>query len=211
MNAFGLINSIGILGVIVFAASGAAAANRHRLDPIGFILIGTLTAIGGGTLRDVLLNQPVFWISAPFQLVCAIVASLSFYFYYLSTSSRKKCVTWLDAAGLAAFTVQGCFVALFLKNHYIVVIVMGVLTAVGGGIIRDILTGDQPMILKGQLYASTALLGSIVIILANSIGISNGVSAIFGFLIVFLSRATTIIFDIRMGPPGQFLKIGKEK
>lgn len=209
MHALDLIQIIGTLGVIVFAASGAASANRHQLDPIGFVLIGTLTAIGGGTLRDVILNQPVFWVLDPLFLICAIVTSFVLYFLSSIDVSRTKWILWLDAAGLAAFTVQGAYTALFMQSSHIVVITMGVLTATGGGIIRDLIAGDPPIILRGQLYVSTSFLGALAIVITNILGFSIDTGAICGFFVVFLSRAAAIFFDIRMGPPGQFLKIGK--
>ena len=206
-----IIDAVGIIGVVVFAVSGALAAGRHRMDPIGFILLGTITAIGGGSLRDVLLDRPVFWTEAPEQLVISIIAALVTYFVVPTSLARKKWIAWSDAAGLAAFAVQGSLVALEQGVNPVVVVVMGMLTATGGGVVRDLLCGDRPMILSGQLYASTALAGSVVLVVLVETGASNGLAAAIGFLIVLLTRGAALIFNIRMGPPGEFLKIGGDK
>jgi uncharacterized membrane protein YeiH len=211
MGAMSVIDAVGIFGVVVFAVSGALAAGRHRMDPIGFILLGTITAIGGGSLRDVLLDRPVFWTEAPEQLVISIIAALVTYFIVSPSLARKKWIAWSDAAGLAAFAVQGSLVALDQGVSPVVVVVMGMMTATGGGVVRDLLCGDRPMILSGQLYASTALAGSVVLVVLIETGVSNEFAATIGFFIVLLIRGATLIFNIRMGPPGEFLKIGDDE
>jgi uncharacterized membrane protein YeiH len=211
MGAISFIDSVGIFGVVVFAVSGALAAGRHRMDPVGFILLGTITAIGGGSLRDILLDRPVFWTEAPEQLVISIIAALITYFAVPQSLARKKWIAWSDAAGLAAFAVQGSLIALDQGVSPVVVVVMGMMTATGGGVVRDLLCGDRPMILSGQLYVSTALAGSFVLVVLVETGVSIDLAAIIGFFIVLLTRGATLIFNIRMGPPGQFLKIGGDE
>ena len=208
MGAISFIDSVGIFGVVVFAVSGALAAGRHRMDPIGFILLGTITAIGGGSLRDILLDRPVFWTEAPEQLMISIIASLITYFAVPQSLARKKWIAWSDAAGLSAFAVQGSLIALDQGVSPLVVVVMGMLTATGGGVVRDLLCGDRPMILSGQLYASTALAGSVVLVVLAETGVAIDFAATIGFFIVLLTRGATLMFNIRMGPPGEFLKIG---
>jgi uncharacterized membrane protein YeiH len=107
--------------------------------------------------------------------------------------------------------VQGSLVALEQGVNPVVVVVMGILTATGGGVVRDLLCGDRPMILSGQLYASTALAGSVVLVVLVGMGVSNDLAAAIGFLIVLLTRGAALIFNIRMGPPGEFLKIGGDE
>ncbi len=206
-----VIDAVGIFGVVVFAVSGALAAGRHRMDPIGFILLGTITAIGGGSLRDVLLDRPVFWTEAPKQLVISIIAALITYFTVPQSLARKKWIAWSDAAGLAAFAAQGSLIALNQGVSPVVVVVMGMLTATGGGVVRDLLCGHRPMILSGQLYVSTALAGSVVLVVLVETGVSIDLAATIGFFIVLLTRGATLIFNIRMGPPGEFLKIGGDE
>ena len=211
MDAMSVIDAVGIFGVVVFAVSGALAAGRHRMDPIGFILLGTITAIGGGSLRDILLDRPVFWTEAPEQLVISIIAALITYFIVPPSLARQTWIAWSDAAGLAAFAVQGSFIALDQGVSAVVAVVMGILTATGGGVVRDLLCGDQPMILSGQLYASAALAGAVVLAVLVGTGMSKDLAAGIGFLIVMLTRGAALIFDIRIGPPGEFLKIGGDE
>lgn len=211
MDALGLIDAIGIFGVVVFAVSGALAAGRHRMDPIGFILLGTVTAIGGGTVRDLILERPVFWTIDQSQLLLAIGASLLTYFFIPSGIARKNLVVWSDALGLSAFAVQGTFIALHQGTPFAVAIVLGMMTAVGGGVIRDILADDRPMILGGQLYASAAMAGAVVVVVTARLDAPEHVAASTGFAVALLTRGAALHFNIRMGPPGQFLRVGKEK
>lgn len=208
MNAIGLIDAAGYLGVVVFAISGALAAGRHRMDPVGFVLLGTITAIGGGTMRDMILDRPVFWTVDETQLVLCVVTSLATYFFVPGAIARKRWLAWSDAIGLAAFAVQGSFIALQLDAPPLVAVIMGMMTAVGGGVLRDVLAGDHPMILGGQLYASTAMAGAIVVVAMIELGAPGELSAAAGFLVVLLSRGATLLFDICMGPPGEFLRVG---
>ncbi|MEO1093032.1 MAG: trimeric intracellular cation channel family protein [Pseudomonadota bacterium] len=208
-GAGSLIDAVGMFGVVVFAISGALAAGRLRLDPVGFVLLGTVTAIGGGTLRDLLLGRPVFWVEEPGQLVLSVAAALTVYLFLKPTVARDRWLAWSDAAGLAAFAVQGSLIALAVGVSPLVAVVMGVMTATGGGVIRDLLAGDRPMIFRGQLYASTALAGATAVVGLSLWGAEEDVAAAIGFATTFLTRGATLLFDIRMGPPGEFLRIGK--
>lgn len=204
-----LIDFIGLFGVAVFAVSGALAAGSLRMDPIGYLLLGAVTAIGGGTMRDLILDRQVFWTVDASQLVIALTASLIIYLFIRKDISQHQWLLWSDALGLAAFTVQGTFIAIGKGSPAVVAVTMGMMTAVGGGVIRDLLSGKQPMILAGQLYASLAMLGAIAVLSLDGLGWSESVTATAGFAVVFLLRGATLIFNIRMGPPGAFLRFGK--
>jgi uncharacterized membrane protein YeiH len=149
-------------GDVVFAVSGALTAGRYRMDIVGFVLIGTVTGIGGGTIRDLLLGRTVWWTQSPEELLLCIAASVVTFFFLPGTIARKKLMTWSDALGLASFGIVGCQVALGFGAPFIIAVFMGVVTATGGGLTRDVLTNTQPMILGGQLYANTALAGALV-------------------------------------------------
>ena len=144
-------------GDVVFAVSGALTAARYRMDVLGFVLIGTITGIGGGTIRDLLLGRTVWWTQDPLELLFCVAASLLTFFFITSDITRRKGMIWADALGLAAFGVVGGHVALEFGAPFIVAVFMGMVTATGGGVIRDVLTNTQPMILSGQLYATAAL------------------------------------------------------
>jgi uncharacterized membrane protein YeiH len=178
------------------------------MDIIGFVLIGTITGIGGGTVRDLLLGRTVWWTQQPLELILCVVVSLITFFVVPESVARRKWMTWSDALGLAAFAVIGCHVALSVNAPIVVAIFMGMLTATGGGVIRDMLTNEKPMITSGQLYATVALAGAGCYALLHSVETNQTLAAAVAFLLCFLLRAAAIHFNIRMGPPGEFIRIG---
>ena len=195
-------------GDVVFAVSGALTAARYRMDVLGFVLIGTITGIGGGTTRDLLLGRTVWWTQNPGELLLCVTASLVTFFFITSDISRRKGMIWSDALGLAAFGVVGCHVALEFGSPFVIAVFMGMVTATGGGVIRDVLTNTQPMILCGQIYATAALLGSFSYASLRHFGVPEIASEAVAFTAAFALRASSILFNIRMGPPGEFIRIG---
>jgi uncharacterized membrane protein YeiH len=196
-------------GDVVFAISGALTAARYRMDVLGFVLIGTITGIGGGTTRDLLLGRTVWWTQDPTELILCVAASLVTFFWITSDITRRKGMIWADALGLAAFGVVGCHVALEFEAPFIIAVFMGMVTATGGGLLRDVLTNTQPMILCGQPYATVALLGSLSYGSMRYFGVPEIASELVAFLAAFSLRASAIIFNIRMGPPGEFVRFGR--
>ena len=196
-------------GDVVFAVSGALTAARYRMDVLGFVLIGTITGIGGGTTRDLLLGRTVWWTQDPAELILCVVASLVTFFFITSDITRRKGMTWADALGLSVFSVVGCHIALEFGASPIIAVFMGMVTATGGGLIRDVLTNTEPMILCGQPYATAALLGSLTYAGLRYLGVLEIPAEIVACLAAFSLRASAIIFDIRMGPPGEFLRVGR--
>ncbi len=160
-----VIDLLDLLGVAVFAVSGALVASRKGMDIIGFAFLGTVTGIGGGTVRDLVLGQaPVFWVKEPmYLLVCIGASALTFAAAHIPRS-RLVLLVWLDAVGMALFAVLGAEKA--LAHGPVVAATMGVITAVMGGMIRDILGGESPVILRKEIYATAALAGAVVYLLA---------------------------------------------
>jgi uncharacterized membrane protein YeiH len=196
-------------GDVVFSVSGALTAGRYRMDIVGFVLVGTITGIGGGTIRDLLLGRTVWWTQSPEELLLCCAASVITFFFLPGSVARKKWLAWSDALGLASFGVVGCHVALSFGAPFVIAVFMGVVTATGGGVTRDVLTNTQPMILSGQLYATAALAGALVYgTLADFSSLSGPVAEFAGFMTAFGLRGLSIHLDIRMGPPGEFLRIG---
>ena len=195
-------------GDVVFAVSGALTAARYRMDILGFLMIGTITGIGGGTLRDVLLGRTVWWTQDPRELILCIGASLLTFFFIKSDISQRRRMVWADALGLSAFAVVGCHVAVSFGAPFFIPVVMGMVTATGGGLMRDVLTNNQPMIFCGQIYATAALVGSLGYASLRGLGVPEIPAEIVSALAAFLLRASAIVFDIRMGPPGQFIRVG---
>ena len=148
-------------GVIVFAISGALVASRKQMDIVGFVLLGTVTGIGGGTLRDVLLgSNPVFWINAPAYLVACVAVSGIVFFTAHIPQSRYQVLLWFDALGLGIFAVVGAEKALLMGTGPTVAIAMGVITATFGGILRDLLGAESPVVLSREIYVTAALAGA---------------------------------------------------
>jgi uncharacterized membrane protein YeiH len=195
-------------GDVVFAVSGALTAARYRMDVLGFVLIGTITGIGGGTTRDLLLGRTVWWTQDPLELILCVVASLATFFFVTSDITRRKGMIWSDTLGLSVFGVVGCHVALEFGAPFVIAVFMGMVTATGGGVIRDVLTNTQPMILSGQPYATAALLGSLSYASLRVLGVPEIASEAVAALGAFSLRAAAIRFDIRMGPPGEFVRLG---
>ena len=200
--------SLMYFGDAVFALSGALLAGRKRMDIIGFVLIGTITGIGGGTTRDLLLGRTVWWTQDPTELLLCVTAALVTFFFIKSDITRRQGMIWSDALGLAAFGVVGCHIALQFGAPFVIAVFMGMVTATGGGVIRDVLTNTQPMILCGQLYATAALLGSLGYASLLALGVPDIAAQLVAFMAAFLLRASAIIFNIRMGPPGEFIRVG---
>lgn len=156
-----LVYWLDILGTAVFAISGVLLAGKLRMDPFGVLVLGVVTAVGGGTIRDMALaNGPVFWIKDPTDLVVAMVTCL---LTIVLVRQPRRLPKWilpvLDAVGLAVFVGIGVNKAFIAGTGPLVAICMGVLTGVGGGIIRDILAREVPMILRTEIYATACIIG----------------------------------------------------
>ena len=196
-------------GDVVFAISGALTAARYRMDIMGYLLIGTITGIGGGTTRDLLLGRTVWWTQDPTELILCGVASLVTFFFIKRDITRRKGMIWSDTLGLSVFAVVGCHIALQFEAPLIIALFMGMVTATGGGLIRDVITNTQPMILCGQPYATAALLGAASYAGLLYLGVAEITAEVVACLAAFSLRAAAIVFDIRMGPPGEFVRLGK--
>jgi uncharacterized membrane protein YeiH len=179
-----------LLGVAVFAITGALVASRKQMDIVGFAFLGTVTGIGGGTVRDLVLGQtPVFWVKEPIYLmVCVGCAALVFIAAHVPRS-RLIWLMWLDAVGMALFAVLGAEKA--LAHGPVVAATMGVITAVMGGMIRDILGGESPVILRREIYATAALLGALTFLLALLV-MPRDPAMLAGFATAFTLRAMAL-------------------
>ncbi|WP_269930710.1 trimeric intracellular cation channel family protein [Aminobacter sp. HY435] len=181
-------------GVAVFAATGALAASRKQLDVIGFLFLAGFTGIGGGTVRDVILGLPVFWVVNPdYVLVCAAVAVIVFFTAHL-VESRYKLLLWLDALGMSAYAAIGAAKGLQATGSPTVAIVMGMLTATFGGILRDLLAGEPSVLLKPEIYVSAAMVGAAIYTMAELAQLPPDVSAVVAFVAAFMVRGGALKF-----------------
>jgi len=189
-----LVTLLDYAGVAVFAATGALAASRKQLDIIGFLFLAATTGIGGGTLRDLILDVPVFWVAnRTYVLICAAVAVVVFFGAH-RVESRYRLLLWLDAVGIAAFSVMGAAKGLTVTGSATIAVVMGVVTATFGGILRDLLAGEPSVLLRPEIYVTAALAGSVLYTLGAIAGLPAPVSALAGFFAAFLVRGGALRF-----------------
>lgn len=180
-------------GIAIFAVTGALVASRKRMDIFGFILLGVATGIGGGSLRDVMLGQlPVFWVKEPTSLAICIAVSAATFFLAHIPESRYRALLWFDAAGLSLFCVVGADKALDAGASGFIAVAMGVMTACFGGIIRDLLGGESPLILRKEIYVTAALAGAFAFVSGVQLGAPWLASASAGFATCFAVRALAL-------------------
>jgi uncharacterized membrane protein YeiH len=191
------------IGIIAFTVTGALVASRKRMDVVGFIVVGTVTGIGGGTLRDVLLGLPVFWVREPGYLItCALVSILIFFAAHFP-QSRYRYLLWFDAIGLAIFAVSGAEKAADVGVDFTVAVAMGMITATFGGIIRDLLGGESPVILTREIYASAALAGALIFISLRAAGGPRELAVGTGFVAALAIRAAALRYGWSLPRHGQ--------
>ena len=179
------------LGVAVFAITGALAAARHRHDVIAFAAFAILTGIGGGTLRDLLIGEPVFWVHASGYIYACLVAA-AIVWLVGERPWRSSALVWFDAVGLAAYAVLGSAKALNAGVPAPVAVVMGTLTATFGGILRDLLAGQPSVLLRREIYITAAVLAATVFVAASSLGLDARLSGLAAFAAGFGLRAGAI-------------------
>lgn len=173
--------------VAVFGATGALAAARRKHDIITFAFFAAITGVGGGTLRDLLIGAPVFWVVRPGYLVMCLVAAVAVWLLGRRTW-RMGLLLWLDAVGMAAYCVVGAAKALSLGVHPISAVVMGVLTACFGGVLRDILAGEPSVLLRREIYVTAALSGATVFVTLASFGADRLFAGAAGAIVAFAVR-----------------------
>jgi uncharacterized membrane protein YeiH len=188
-----LVLSLDLLGTAVFAVTGALVASRKQMDIIGFMLLAVVTGVGGGSLRDTMLGAlPVFWVEQPLYLgICIAVAAAVFFLAHIP-ESRYRALLWLDAAGLAVFCVVGAEKALEAGVGPFIAVAMGVATATLGGVMRDVLGGEVPLILRKEIYVSAALAGAIAFVGLWALGVAPPLAAVAGFAVCFAIRAIAL-------------------
>jgi len=191
----------GLVGVGVFAVSGALAAAEKNLDILGFILFATVTGVGGGTLRDLILDVDVFWVAHPLDLQICVAAGVLTYFVasqFLARQRLKRALLWADAMGLALFCVLGTAKAHALGVDPLVACAMGLITTTFGSVTRDILSGREPVLLGQEIYVTAALSGALSYLVLVHWFENESVTLILPMLIAFSVRAAAMVFDLRL-------------
>jgi uncharacterized membrane protein YeiH len=188
-----------IIGIAVFALTGALVALRRNLDVLGFILLATVTGVGGGTLRDLLLGRPVFWVYQPRDvLICLAVALASYSAARLKPALvaglEGRVLLYADAMGLALFSAVGAVISLESGASPLVAVAFGAMTASFGGILRDVLAGEDTLVLRQDIYITAAAFGAGLVVAAKLSGVSQNFSLLVGIIGGFALRAAAIGF-----------------
>jgi uncharacterized membrane protein YeiH len=189
-----------LIGVFVFGISGALAAGRKRLDLLGVAAIAVVTAIGGGTLRDLLLDRhPIFWIADPTHLA-AILSGAGFAVIWVRfREPPERALLIADAIGLAFFTIGGAQLAEAAGLAGSIVVLMGVMTGVAGGVLRDVLTSEVPLVFRpGSLYATTAIIGVTAYLLLQRVGAPRDLAAMVGMGSIAGLRFAAILWGLTL-------------
>jgi uncharacterized membrane protein YeiH len=179
------------LGVAIFAITGALAAARSRQDIVTFAAFAIMTGIGGGTLRDLLIGVPVFWVHAGSYIYVCLAAAAAVWLVG-ERPWRFNALIWFDALGLAAYAVLGTAKALRVGVSPPVAVVMGALTATFGGILRDLIANEPSVLLRREIYISAAVLASIVFAGSLTLGLDSNLAGLLGFAAGFVLRAGAI-------------------
>jgi uncharacterized membrane protein YeiH len=190
-------SALDYLGVGFFAVSGAMAAAERRQDIVTFLFFGAITGIGGGTLRDLLIGAPVFWVREPgYLLVCGLAALL----VWVAGDRwfKRRALLWMDALGLCAYAVVGASKAALAGLGAPVCVVMGVLTACFGGIIRDVLAEQPSVLLKREIYVTAAIVAASVYVGMSALGLIRELCAAGGVLAGFAVRAGALVWGWRL-------------
>lgn len=185
-------------GIGFFAYSGGMLAARKALDPFGAVIIGAVTGMGGGTLRDVLLGSlPVYWIVEPKYLLIAVFGALLGYFtspWAQAIATRRAALIWADAIGLSVFCVLGAQAGLAAGAHWTIALLTGMMSAAFGGLLRDIIVNDVPLVLREDIYALAALAGAAAYVGGMTLGLTPSLVTLGSALLALVLRGCAIQF-----------------
>jgi uncharacterized membrane protein YeiH len=187
-------------GVAVFAASGALAAVHRSLDPVGVLVLAIVTATGGGTLRDVLMDRhPIFWIASPWYIGVSALAALATWLWVGRWPPPLKALQYADALGLAFFTIAGAQIAESGGLSPVAAAIMGAITGCAGGLIRDVLVAEVPLVFRrSELYVTACVAGILVYFGLEALGLAPGLSATIGMAVIALTRFAAIRWNITL-------------
>ncbi len=189
---------IEILGTLAFAISGIRHAAAKHLDWFGGFVCGFAVAIGGGTLRDVMLGLPPFWMTSPLYIICTIVAQV----FVISCSKLLRPLdnAWFlfDTLGLASFTITGIQKTLECGYPFWVAIIMGCITGAAGGVIRDVLLNKTPVVLRKEIYASASIFGGILYWMLDALRTNVAVTVVIVFLFIVIVRILAVKYHISL-------------
>jgi uncharacterized membrane protein YeiH len=184
-----------LVGTAVFAVTGVLGAARQNMDVMSFLIVGVVTAIGGGTLRDLMLDQPLFWLSKPAFLYVAASTAIATFFFEQRFRATLRAFLYLDAIATALYTVLAIENTLRLGFAPGVAVVMGVITGIGGGIIRDLMTGRPTLLMRRELYMTPILLGGLLYVVLRARGFEASYISALAMLTIAGVRLSAIRYN----------------
>jgi len=192
--------SLDLVAVVLFALTGAIRASGARLDVIGFVFLACLTAVGGGTLRDLLLDRhPVFWVETPIHILAATGAALAAFLAAHRLEKWPRALVWLDAVALSIATAAGVATAENMEQSSLILVIMGVVTGSLGSLIRDVVARELPLLLSpGEMYAAASLAGAATAVAVMPYVDDPTIPAIAGIVTTFVLRAGSLAFGWRL-------------
>jgi len=191
--------SLEILGTFFFAISGALAIQDHHDDLFGAGFLGFVTAIGGGTLRDIMLGSyPLVWVRDIYFLYAILAGVIVAYAFYKSLVRLKRTFLFFDTLGISFFTVLGVEKALSLGVKPEIAAIMGMFTAVMGGVIRDVLTNAVPVLFRKEIYATACLSGAILYLVLFQAGVDRDVNMVISIIVIFIIRMLAVKYKLAL-------------
>lgn len=188
-----------ILGTFFFAISGALAVRDRDADLFGATFTGFVTAIGGGTLRDIMLGSyPLTWISDIYFLYAIMVGALVAYVFFNLLSGLRRTFLFFDAVGISFFTILGVEKALSLGMRPEIAAIMGMFSAVMGGVIRDTLINETPVLFRKEIYATACLGGAVLYLVLNYFGVARDINLILSSVFIFVVRLLAVKFKLAL-------------
>jgi uncharacterized membrane protein YeiH len=194
-----LIYVLDILGTFAFAISGAQVAKKKQFDIFGVIIIAFVTAVGGGMIRDVLINaHPINWIGDLNYVWTILIAVLTMYLFRSKVAHLSKTLFLFDTIGISVFTLLGLQKGLDYNLHPFLALIMGMVSAVFGGVIRDVLTRKVPLIFKKEIYASACLIGGVVYLSLGFLDVSENIQFVLSGLVIFAIRLVAVKYKLEL-------------
>ncbi|MDG6778098.1 trimeric intracellular cation channel family protein [Thiomicrorhabdus sp. zzn3] len=193
-----ILHYLDLLGTVVFAITGLLAARRKQLDLFGAIVIAMVTAIGGGTVRDLIIDVPVFWTQEDLYIYVVVISALLLFFLARFRRLPVKLLLFLDALGLAVFTVIGTQKAMALGFSDPIAIMTGIMTGVVGGVIRDVLVGEVPLVFRKEIYATASFVGASLLLLLVQWEVATDLAVAVAIIVTLAMRVGAIMYNIEL-------------
>lgn len=194
-----LIYVLDILGTFAFALSGALVASDKKFDLFGVLIIAFVTAVGGGMLRDVLINaHPINWIGDLNYIITIFIAVIFTFLFKSKIAHLSKTLFLFDTLGLGVFTLLGLQKGLLFNLHPFVALIMGMISAVFGGVLRDVLTAQVPLIFQKEIYASACLAGGITYLLLHNFDVQENINFSLSAAVIVFIRVISVKFHLQL-------------